>query len=66
MVTTTVVSHTEPKEPRGRRPSTSLYPGAGPHGLPLEGWKEHPSHMRYRTHGINHNDINIPDACVWA
>lgn len=67
-VTATVASHPEPKEPRGRRPSTSLYPGAGPHGIPLEGkdggWKDHPSHMLYQTQGINHNDINIPDSCV--
>ncbi|KEF53845.1 uncharacterized protein A1O9_10247 [Exophiala aquamarina CBS 119918] len=64
--TATVTPNTEPRESRGRRPSISLYPGTGPHGIPLEGkdggWKDHPSHMLYQTQGINHNGINIPDA----
>jgi hypothetical protein len=69
-VAATVTTEAEPEEPKGRRPSISFYPGVGSHGIPQEGkdgsWKDHPSHRLYQSQGINHNDINIPDTCVWV
>ncbi|KIX00526.1 uncharacterized protein Z518_10666 [Rhinocladiella mackenziei CBS 650.93] len=44
---------------KSRQPG-SIYPGSGPHGLPLDGtaWRYHPSNRRFHTYLIDHPSIN--------
>lgn len=55
----------EPPTPSSPGPG-SHYPGAGPHGLPIDGygWRHHPSHKRCTAFPIDHNELNAQERCA--
>lgn len=70
ITSTTVIMNPTEVAPGPPTPTPgSTYPGAGPHGLPMDGesWRHHPANRLYQPLGgnqVDHNEVNGLDGCA--